>query len=1017
MGKKRKGSKSSITYVGTVAPTGLNITRSGNIFTFSWTIGDSDYSDGQEFSWALNGSWQGDYYVSSTATSQSFAISLDSISSITFAVRGKRTTYSVKNKKKTIYYAPDWSVWSYYTYWMGLPNMPTVSYAIDSNNANSGTFSWSVDGVSDTNNMAFLRYEWESIIVSKWNSTSPPTNWYAAERGSGAATSGSWYKKEDSALFNDPDYSWTRWFRVRSVGSAGATNWAYASHVYALPKQAYDVKATALPRSGGAGYSIVTEWVAPESAPYPIENDVVNYAIIKPKTTASVVDGVMVSTLDYPAENPSWTTAGTINDTSYKDAFSFSISEILDDDECIFVKIDTKHDSHTTQGIPTLAAGGMGHLPTPKVNAITANPSTHKIAVQATNNSSLDASFLAIYYRTEESPNNYKTIGILKKSSSQITVQAPDWGNSQISIGVQALLADSPNTTTIRVLWDWTWSDANVAEISWSDHDDAWESTNSPQTYEVTDLFAGAWNISGLSVGTWYVRVRLIKKDGDTELQGLYSDTRSIKLSSAPTIPSLILSNGVVSEDGEVTCYWAYSSTDGTAQMQADICEAIYDETTQKYTYGDIIGKTESAQHLMLSISDLNWHSGEMHYLCVRVISASGEQSQGWSTPVPLRIAEPLVVSLEDISLTEKQIPIAEGVTRTDLSLTELPLTFTINSNGGSNKTTVLIERAVDFHMRRPDESAFDGYAGEIVLSKSFDSDGTYTITKNDLIGYLDDDASYALTAIGKDAYGQSATSTPIEFTVHWEHQAVIPSALCETDMDNYATIMTPLLPDGYEKREGDVCDIYRLSIDSPELIYENAEFGEKYVDPYPTLGEMGGHRFVFKTINGDYTTTDNRIAWYDTRDNEDDYLDVFSVLIDYNGEQISLPYNVQLSSRWAKDFQQTNYLGGSIQGDWNPVVNRTGSVSTIGIVANEFEDDMDGTIEALRRLAIYPGICHIRTPDGSSYSANINVSEDREEKMINKIAKYSLEITAVDSQKLDGVTYELWEQMNREEE
>ena len=79
--------------------------------------------------------------------------------------------------------------------------------------------------------------------------------------------------------------------------------------------------------------------------------------------------------------------------------------------------------------------------------------------------------------------------------------------------------------------------------------------------------------------------------------------------------------------------------------------------------------------------------------------------------------------------------------------------------------------------------------------------------------------------------------------------------------------------------------------------------------------------------------------------------------------------------------------------------------------------DELDGTIEAVRRLATYPGICHIRTPDGSSYSANINVSEDREERMINKIAKYSLEITAVDSQELDGVTYELWQEMNREEE
>ena len=1113
--KKKKGKGSSVTAVGTAAPTGLSISRSGSTFTFSWHIGASNYGAGQQFYWNLNGRRQwGVGSIGAGNTSRAVSVNLNNVTSITFGVRGRQSKYSAKKKKKTITYVPNWSAWSAKTYYMAKPSAPSVSYTLDDDHNNAGTFSWSIANVDSTNNMAFLRYEWESILVSKWNSTSPPTNWSNAasadgrvDRGNGSATSYSWYKEEDSALFNDPDYSYTRWFRIRSVGSAGATGWQHAKHIYALPRAAYNVEAKAIPRAGGAGYSVVAEWTAPESTPYPIEKDIVSYAVIKPKTSSKpdkatytlttdteivagktyytrsgeegnyiytpvanpVVSelstyyessgGTMVTTIEYPSESPSWTQVATINDTPGRDAATFTISEVLSTDECIFVKVDTTHDSHTTEGIPTLAAGGMGALAAPKVNTITANPSTHKISVQASNNSELSASFLAIYYRLEDNPDVYQTIGILKHTNSQITVQAPDWGDKQFSIGVQALLADyspidkspsgvteysitnikmqsdilwdegrvpmppkyvelsSPNSSTIRVIWDWTWTDANKAEISWADHEDAWESTNGPQTYEVTDLFAGAWNIAGVAVGTWYVRVRLIREDGDNVLYGLYSDIRSIKLSSAPAIPSLILSNGVVAEDGEVTCYWAYVSTDGTGQMQADICEATYDETTQKFTYGEIIDKTASAQHITLSIANLGWHSGETHYLAVRVISVSGEQSQGWSAPVPIKVAEPLTVSFENLSLVDREIPVDEETTRIDLSLVDLPLNFTINSNGGSERTTVMIERSEDFHMRRPDESTLDGYQGEIVASKIFEGDGSYSIEKEDLIGYLDDGARYNLIAIGRDGYGQSAESEPIVFTVHWDHQAVVPSAECEMDLDNYASILTPLLPDGYEKQDGDVCDIYRLSVDAPELIYENAEFGKKYVDPYPTLGENGGHRFVFKTKNGDYTTPDNHIAWYDTTADENDFLDVFTVLIDYNGEQISLPYNVSLSNRWEKDFQQTNYLGGSIQGDWNPAVTRSGSVSTVGIVSDEFEDDMDGTIEAVRRLATYAGICHVRTPDGSSYSANINVTEDREEKMINKLANYSLEITAVDAQELDGVTYELWQEMNREEE
>lgn len=1039
----------------TTAPTGINISRNGNKFTITWKIGSSDYGAGQQFYYNVNNRRVVDVTnIGTQVTSYPATISLNNIKTIMVGIRGRKKKYTVKGKT----HEPAWSAWTKKTYTMAKPDIPNAQYELDSNNANAGTFSFSVPNVSDTNNKAYLKYEWEAIIVNKWNDKNPPTTWTAEASADGIlskgttsthATSYSWYKKEDSALFNDPDYSYTRWFRVRSVGSAGPSNWKYVRHVYSLPRQAYGVKATAIPKAGEAGYSVIAEWTAPESEAYPIETDTVSYAVIKPRTVAKEVNGVMVTSMDYPAESPSWTVANTINDTLYDDALAFSIPEILDNDECIFVKIDTKHDSHITQGVPVLAEGAIGHLAAPSVTSITSAIDTHRVTVAATNNSDLSASFIAIYFRSEDSPDTYQTIGIIKKNQSQVTVQCPDWGDKSFSIGVQALLADyspvSPsssgvttytisnikmqsdivwdegkvplppkieafalNSTTIRVLWDWTWTEANKAELSWADHADAWESTDGPQTYEVTNLHSGAWNISNVAVGTWYVRVRLLKEVGDSLSYGLYSDIKTVKLSSAPATPSLILSSGVVAEDGDITCYWAYTSTDGTEQMQADICEAFYDSEAKTYTYGNIIDKTSSAQHITLHVGDFGWQKGETHYLAVRVLSMSGEQSQGWSTPMPVKIAEPLTVTISNTSLTE---------TGDVLTLSALPLSFSVGSKGAANDITVIIERAEDFHMNRPDENDIDGYEGEIIVSKQFDGDGDYMIETDDLIGYLDDDAKYRLIAIGKDSLGQAAKSEAIEFIVQWANQAVVPSALCEMDTTHYAAILMPTLPDGYTKRDGDVCDIYRLSADTPELIYENAEFGTKYVDPYPTLGEMGGHRFVFKTANGDYTTSDNRVAWYDTRDDDNDHLDLFSVLIDYNGEQISLPYNVQLSSRWAKDFQQTNYLGGSIQGDWNPAVTRTGSVTTVGITSTEFEDELDGTIESVRRLAMYPGICHVRTPDGSSYSANINVSEDREEKMINKIAKYSLEITAVDSQELDGVTYEVWQGMHQGED
>lgn len=1050
------------TVVATKKPTGMSITRNGNVFTFSWKIGDSDYDEGQMFYWNLNNKRQwGPQKIGVKTTTYVTRIDLSNTDcrTIRFAVQG--------NKKKQNNSNPGWSGYQVKDYTMKPPAMPIITYTLDSDNAYCGTFSWEIPYVNTTNDRHFRKFEWESILVSKWNSTDPPTKWTAEDsadgqilKSTGTTTTGSKLIKENSVQWNNIDASYSRWFRVRSHGAGGISAWRYLCHVYALPRVSENVTAVATPTSGDSGYTITARWTAPESIPYPIETDLIMYAIVKPRTAVTKSGDTMVTTMDYPVESPSWTQAGTIRDTDYEDAMTFSIPEVLSDDECIFVKIDTKHDSFVTSGIPVLVENGVGNLPDPVVTSITSNPSTHRITVSARNASDLEASFLAVYYRTEDTPDSYQTIGILKHSEQQETFQCPDWGNKGFSIGIQAFIADySPaekassgvtnytltnvrmtsdivwdegpvpkppksiellpiNSTTIRVLWDWTWTEANKAEISWADHADAWESTDGPNTYEVTNVHTGAWNIAGLSVGTWYVRVRLIREQEDSTVYGLYSDAKSIKLSSAPAIPSLVLSSGVVAEDGEVTCYWAYTSTDGTVQMQADICEATYDAITEKYTYGEIIDKTASAQHITLPIQRLGWHAGEVHYLAVRVISASGEQSLGWSAPVPVRVADPLTVIFDNTSLVNKTIVLDEDASVTELSLTELPLSFTIDSKGACDSINVVIERSEDYHMDRPNESNFDGYEGETVVTKTFNGDGEYTIEVDDLIGYLDDNAKYRLIATGKDTYGQAATSEPIEFTVHWDHQAVVPSAQCEMDNQHYASILTPLLPDGYEKQPGDVCDIYRLSIDAPELIYENAEFGSTYVDPYPTIGDMGGHRFVFKTANGDYTTEDNTIAWYDTRNNENDFLDIFTVLIDYNGEQVSLPFNVQLSNRWAKDFQQTNYLGGSTQGDWNPAVNRTGSVTTVGIVTDEFGDEeLDGTVESVRRLATYPGICHVRTPDGSSYSANINVTEDREEKMINKLAKYSLEITAVDSQELDGVTYEVWQEMHQGEE
>ena len=421
-------------------------------------------------------------------------------------------------------------------------------------------------------------------------------------------------------------------------------------------------------------------------------------------------------------------------------------------------------------------------------------------------------------------------------------------------------------------------------------------------------------------------------------------------------------------------------------------------------TYGDNILDLETTDsEYLFDPEELGWTVGNSYYLCARVKSES-ERLSGWSQYVKLDIAEPLEAEITSSSLT-----LTDGI----YYLTEMPFTITVTGAGDNAYTNLVIEREDDYHASRPDESSYDGHAGETVAYFTQQGEATISIGIGDLTGMLDDTAKYVVRATVYDSLGQTAT-VERSFIVAWEHQAIVPEATAEIDRTNYIAKITPSLPEelptGWEMDPGDVCDIYRLSADKPELIVENGTFGTTYVDPYPAIGEYGGHRVVFKTVNGDYITTDGTYAWVDLDAEDDDIFEIDRSIIDFDGDQIEFLYNIDLSNTWKKDFTETKYLGGSVQGDWNPAVSRTGTASTMSVITQ----DQD-TIKDFRRLADYPGICHIRTRDGSSYSADIQVSENMSYQSF-ELASYSLSITRVDGQSLDGLTLAEWEEMQQEE-
>ena len=1101
----------------TKAPSGLKIVRAGKRFTLTWKIGDKDYKDGQYFSYIINDTgkdkWSAAEKISVGATSR--AITIDPkkfypynkqyLYDIGMRVKGNRTKYTTGSGKSKKEHNPGASDWTEKRFTFQYPRVPSLSVELHDTLSNVCTFTWSVTVNSDDAYM-FTDTEWQTILVKESQVTDgSKLSWKSGQLGWSTGTAGSSGSRtvtENTVLLANASH--TRWFRIRARGPRGVSAWRYAKHVYAMPYRA-EIKSATAAVTGARGYNCKVTWAATANAAHPIDKTVVEYAIETPLAGLVCPDGA------------SWEEISVSRDTGGNDAAAFFIDDLTDLDECLFLRVNTQHDSNINYGNPRRVV--TANLTDPEnIDAEVTSATDFTVEVTAENKSNVPDSFLVVLYRRASQPNKDLICGIIPHNASSTNVKVPSWTSENwVSFGVYAVqgsysrvaradgitqysvtqntrstntiwsnvdIAKAPenvsltltDTGQVKASWDWTWTQADSAEISWADDELAWQSTSGPNTYSIEQK-VGSWYIDNLDMGKkWYVRVRLCEGDQ----KGPWSIIVPIDLARTPITPTVQLSDARIRNTGNTTISWTYLTSDGTEQSYAEIAVRTVVDNVYKYT---IIGHVETLKSLMIHAASVGFVAGQSYDLCVRVTSASGRQS-AWSDAVTVSVATPLTAqilqsslqyvdfpepgeyelkvvdtqNIDDIQIDEEifkaytssetgtytftyaeetwslngssvdlssygmtvvitaqaetaliTLSVTAPLVRQVLSLTEMPMTVTVQGAGAGGTTIVSLERASAYHLDRPDEDTFNGFEGETVLFKSQTGESQITIGVDDLIGSLDDGAAYRLVAVVQDGLGQAAQAIQ-SFEVHWSHQALIPSADIIIDEDNLVAKITPIAPEGADPT--DVADIYRLSIDKPELIVRGAQFGVTYVDPYPTLGEMGGHRVVLRTKNGDYITTENTFALVDSPElgvnpiaNEEQLS-----IIDFEGKQIRFYYDTDYSNTWAKDFQETQYLGGSIQGDWNPAVSRTGTLSTQAITV--LDQDM---LQVVRRLAEHPGICHVRTADGSSYAADVQVSEDRVHEDQEMLVNYALSITRVDSQKLDGMTLEQWEAETQE--
>lgn len=166
--------------------------------------------------------------------------------------------------------------------------------------------------------------------------------------------------------------------------------------------------------------------------------------------------------------------------------------------------------------------------------------------------------------------------------------------------------------------------------------------------------------------------------------------------------------------------------------------------------------------------------------------------------------------------------------------------------------------------------------------------------------------------------------------------------------------------------QEGDVCDIYRHTIDGVYLVASNVAFGSTVIDRYapysrqPQIDDADvlGYIIVSKAPTGAFSMAEFNYKYYAT-----------VLRFDWDDKYLELPYNVRTSDSWSKDVDTRVHLDGSRSAYWNKGVERSASLST-----DMIKLDDPHIIARVRELAQYPGAVNVRTPEGASYPADVQV-------------------------------------------
>lgn len=589
---------------------------------------------------------------------------------------------------------------------------------------------------------------------------------------------------------------------------------------------------------------------------------------------------------------------------------------------------------------------------------------------------------------------------------------------SNIAI-TEAIAGDDGASARLTICWDN--DDATGTEVSWSADVNAWRSTNGPTTHTFDwddgPLVVGTktWAhhttlyVAGLTGGTRYDFRARRYLDGETTTYGGYCTDVYVTPAVAPGSVTLA-APAFVAEGSDLSVTWTYDGG-GTqtewhlmAGTPIDVTEVVDGETRTRQrldptTVRDAGNGTDARGTQTIAWERLALLAGGSGSVSLAVSVSTGGQSVE-SDAVNVGIARRPTISVTGVPDVLTAQPLAIAVTDATGGGARFRVDAVCRSSGASRTTPGGTEWQSEGDVVWSDSQMWDRtYSwkyGEYVVGYNYVArkierhyfyeridDGTRSVD-----GDLWDYGEYVMevTATNEDTGLTSETWTK-PFRVDYARKAPDPSgaveivAYDETDVDGVRSICAEVtLAAPEDAIEGDLMELWRVTPNGNYLVADGIAPGTTVTDPWAPYGTSARLAYAVAV-----RTVDGCVAWQ-----EYPYeLAGAHLRVDFDGTYVELPYNLELSDEWQKDFEGRKHLDGTVGGYWGAGAEHKASISTDTIPVDDPE-----TARALHALALHAGPCFVRTPDGCAYEADVQLTPIRREGA--GIASVSLDATEV---------------------